>query len=50
MKRILLVAVLISIVAGVIFAGLAYAAPSSTTSTKLVGLGLVGYSGLHPYD
>jgi hypothetical protein len=44
MKRILLVAVLISIVAGVIFAGLAYAAPSSTTSTKLVGLGLVGYS------
>jgi len=43
-RKIFLLAVLISIVAGVIFAGLAYAAPSSTTSTKLVGLGLVGYT------
>lgn len=42
-KKIFFIAVLISIVAIVVCASLAYAAPPSTPANKLVGFGLVGY-------
>jgi hypothetical protein len=45
-RKILLVAALLSIVAGIVFTGLAYAAPPSDkgSTSKLVGVGLVGYA------
>jgi hypothetical protein len=51
-KKIFLVAALLSIVAGIVFAGLAYAAPPSApvSTSKLVGIGLVGYGVIDGQD
>lgn len=51
-RKIFLVAALIAIVVAGVIAGIAYAAPPSAnvSSTKLVGIGIVGYSDLTTLD